>query len=91
MEAEQAEKLLGRLAAAYPSRQLTDDSVELFIEKLSKERYEDARVGVEKVIETGKFFPSWAELREAIPRESAADFMARVRREGKGSHARGSR
>jgi hypothetical protein len=68
MEQAQAEKLLGRLVAAYPSRKLTDDSVELFIEKLSNERYEDARVGVEKVIETGKFFPSWAELREAMPK-----------------------
>jgi hypothetical protein len=81
MEQAQAERLLGRLVAAYPSRQLTDDSVELFIEKLAKERFEDASVGVEKVIETGKFFPSWAELREAIPHETAAEFMARVKRE----------
>ena len=81
MKQEQAEKLLSRLSAAYPAMKLKDESAELFIEKVMGERFEDALVGVEKIIETSRFFPSWAELREAIPRETASEYMERVLRE----------
>lgn len=66
MNKQEAVKLLGRLVAAFPACKLTQDSVNLYVDRLMAFEQLRAASAIECVIDNCKFFPSWAQILETM-------------------------
>jgi len=79
-------KAVARLVAAYRQDGITDETVNVFVDRLSDIAPDLLRATVHQVLERSKFFPSIAELRETAARlagllpPTPAEAMAIVRR-----------
>lgn len=78
MTDEQALELYYLLVSAFPSKELSDESTALFLGRFILEDFDLARVAVDYVIDNNKFFPSWAEVKSAIPCETDSARAERV-------------
>lgn len=66
MNLDQADAIIAELNICFPSRQLLVEEVKRWEDNLSEFCFEDAKKAVKRIEENSKFWPSWAEFREAI-------------------------
>lgn len=66
MNLDQADAIIAELNICFPSRQLLVEEVKRWEDNLSEFYFEDAKKAVKRIEENSKFWPSWAEFREAI-------------------------
>jgi len=66
MNEDESDYILAQLSVAFPTKKLTVPEVSLWGRKLSSFDYETALGALDQVIDTCKFWPSWAEFREAL-------------------------
>jgi hypothetical protein len=66
MNIDQADAIIAELNICFPSRQLIVEEVRRWEENLLPFHYEDAKMAVKRIEENSRFWPSWAEFREAI-------------------------
>jgi hypothetical protein len=63
---DEADKIIAELNICYPNKNLLVEEVVRWEENLSMYDYDDARIAVKHIENTSKYWPSWAEFREAI-------------------------
>jgi hypothetical protein len=66
MTPDQADAIIAELNICFPSKNLVVEEVRRWENNLLPFHFEDARKAVKKIEDHCKFFPSWAEFREAI-------------------------
>ncbi len=66
MNIDQADAIIAELNICFPSRQLIVEEVRRWEDNLLPYNYEDAKMAVKRIEDTCRFWPSWAEFREAI-------------------------
>lgn len=66
MTLDEADAIIAELNICFPSKQLLVEEVKRWEGNLKDFDYEDAKITVKKIEDTSKFWPSWAEFREAI-------------------------
>lgn len=66
MTPDQADAIIAELNICFPSKNLVVEEVRRWEQNLEKFHFEDARRAVKRIEDTSRFFPSWAEFREAI-------------------------
>ncbi len=66
MTLDEADAIIAELNICFPSKQLLVEEVKRWEGNLKDFDYEDAKLTVKKIEDTSKFWPSWAEFREAI-------------------------
>jgi len=65
MKLSESAKLVAVLQAAYPTKELSEESIRLYAEMLSDLDPREAGNAVKRIIATSRFFPTVAEIREA--------------------------
>jgi O-methyltransferase involved in polyketide biosynthesis len=82
MTPDQADAIIAELNVCFPSKNLVVEEVRRWENNLLTFHFEDARKAVKKIEDHCKFFPSWAEFREAIsPLHSHRVWVEKERRE----------
>ena len=66
MTPDQADAIIAELNICFPAKNLVVEEVRRWEQNLERFHFEDARVAVKKIENVSRFFPSWAEFREAI-------------------------
>lgn len=66
MTLDEADKIIAELNICFPNKNLLVEEVVRWEENLQPYDYEDARSAVKHIENTCKYWPSWAEFREAI-------------------------
>lgn len=66
MTLDEADAIIAELNICFPSKQLLVEEVKRWEGNLAQFHYEDAKRAVKHIEDTCKFWPSWAEFREAI-------------------------
>lgn len=66
MTVDEADAIIAELNICFPSKQLIVEEVKRWEGNLSEFHFDDARRAVKKIEENSRFWPSWAEFREAI-------------------------
>lgn len=66
MTHDEADAIIAELNICFPSKQLIVEEVKRWEDNLSDFHFDDARRAVKHIENTCKFWPSWAEFREAI-------------------------
>ena len=65
MNLDQADAIIAELNICFPSRQLLVEEVKRWEDNLLQFHFDDAKKAVKRIEETSRFWPSWAEFREA--------------------------
>lgn len=73
MTDEQVCKVLAVLTTAYPSANIPENTVELYMEMLIVHDYLLTKQAVYRLLKTSKFFPTIAEIEEAIEKTTVQD------------------
>ena len=66
MTLDEADRIIAELNICFPNKNLLVEEVVRWEENLAQYDYEDARLAVKQIENNCKFWPSWAEFREAI-------------------------
>jgi hypothetical protein len=66
MTEDEADYVLAQLSVAFPSKTLSVPEVHLWVEKLSPYAFDDGMAAVKRIMDTAKFWPSWAEFRGTL-------------------------
>ena len=66
MTLDEADAIIAELNICFPSKQLVVEEVKRWESNLNNFNFDDARRAVKHIEENSKFWPSWAEFREAI-------------------------
>ena len=69
MKRDEAFRIVAMLQGAWPHRQLPDSTAEVYAMTLSDLAYAEVRDAVTRLIQTSKFLPSVAEIREVVVEE----------------------
>lgn len=77
MKRDEAAQVLDLLTAAYPSQELADGTVALWLKALTQVDAADAKATASRIVASSEFFPSMAKFREQL----AAERRARENRE----------
>lgn len=82
MNLDQADMVIAELNVCFPSKKLIVEEVKRWEQNLLVYHYEDAVKAVKIIEDTSKFWPSWAEFREAItPMHKERLWIEKERRE----------
>lgn len=66
MTLDEADAIIAELNICFPSKQLIVEEVKRWETNLAEYHFDDARKAVKRIEEHSRFWPSWAEFREAI-------------------------
>lgn len=66
MTVDEADRIIAELNICFPNKNLLVEEVVRWEDNLSQYEYEDARLAIKYIENNCKFWPSWAEFREAI-------------------------
>lgn len=66
MTLDEADKIIAELNICFPNKKLLVEEVVRWEENLVDYEYDDARRAVKQIENNCKFWPSWAEFREAL-------------------------
>lgn len=66
MTHDEADAIIAELNICFPSKQLLVEEVKRWENNLSEFNFDDAKKAVKRIEDTCKFWPAWAEFREAI-------------------------
>jgi hypothetical protein len=66
MNLDEADKIIAELNVCFPSKRLTVEEVKRWEQNLQGYDFADARQALLQVEQTCKFWPAWAEFREAL-------------------------
>lgn len=66
MTLDEADRIIAELNICFPNKNLLVEEVVRWEENLSQYEYQDARMAVKVIENNSKYWPSWAEFREAI-------------------------
>lgn len=66
MTLDEADKIIAELNICFPNKNLLVEEVVRWEENLSGYEYADARQAVKYIENTSRYWPSWAEFREAL-------------------------
>lgn len=66
MTLDEADRIIAELNICFPNKNLLVEEVVRWEENLSDYEYEDARLAVKNIENNSRYWPSWAEFREAI-------------------------
>lgn len=66
MTLDEADAIIAELNICFPSKQLLVEEVKRWEGNLEPFHFDDAKKAVKRIEENCKFWPSWAEFREAI-------------------------
>lgn len=66
MTIDEADRIIAELNICFPNKNLLVEEVVRWEENLTQYEYEDARLAVKHIENTSRYWPSWAEFREAI-------------------------
>jgi hypothetical protein len=66
MTLDEADRIIAELNICFPNKNLLVEEVVRWEENLAVYEYEDARLAIKHIENVCKYWPSWAEFREAI-------------------------
>ena len=66
MTPDEADYVLARMSVVWSSKMLNVEEVRFWVDKLSKYEFDIAMDALQRVEDTSKFWPSWAEYKSAI-------------------------
>lgn len=66
MTLDEADQIIAELNICFPSKKLLVEEVKRWEQNLEPFHFEDAKVAVKHIEDTLRFFPAWADFREAI-------------------------
>jgi len=66
MTIDEADAIIAELNLCFPTKQLIIEEVKRWERNLVEFYFDDAKKAVKKIEENSRFWPSWAEFREAI-------------------------
>lgn len=66
MTLDEADAIIAELNICFPSRQLLVEEVKRWENNLLEFHFEDGKKAVKRIEDKSRFWPSWAEFREAI-------------------------
>ncbi len=66
MTVDEADAIIAELNICFPAKQLIVEEVKRWEGNLAEFHFDDAKRAVKQIEETSRFWPSWAEFREAI-------------------------
>jgi hypothetical protein len=66
----QAAEIIAFLAASYPNAKIPEATVEIYIEFLTPMDYNEVTAASRRIVKTAKFFPTIAEITEAVEKVS---------------------
>lgn len=66
MTYDEADKIIAELNICFPSKKLLVEEVKRWEQNLLEYEYEDAQKAVKHIEDTLRFFPAWADFREAL-------------------------
>ena len=74
MTEPEALRLMVRLVAAFPRPEVSEATVDVYVQHLLPLDYQAARVAIARLVATRKFLPAIAEIRDAMTEQRATDF-----------------
>lgn len=66
MTLDEADAIIAELNLCFPSKQLVVEEVKRWEQNLLPYDYEDAKVAVKRIEDSSRFWPSWAEFKDAV-------------------------
>lgn len=82
MTHDEADAIIAELNICFPSKQLIVEEVKRWENNLAQFHYDDAKRAVKRIEDTSRFWPSWAEFREAImPMHKERQWIEKEKRE----------